>query len=100
MKKLLVIGMLLLVPQLAAAKVYMCVDPATGKTSFTDKACESRGQGVEVRVDTSNLDSGSRYQKQAKRKTWASEADSRKNGLDYNAERRALYNIRATASTH
>lgn len=100
MKKLFTIAVLLLLPQLAVAKVYMCVDPATGKTSFTDKACETREQGEEVRVDASNLDSGSRYQKRAERKIWVSDADTRKTGLDYNEERRALYGVRATASTN
>ena len=32
---------LLLVPQLVLARVYMCLDPATGKTSFSDTGCKS-----------------------------------------------------------
>ena len=100
MKKLLVIATLLLLPQLALAKVYMCVDPVTSKTSFTDKACGTTAEGEEVRVDATNLDSGTRYRKRAERKTWLSEADDRKNGLEYNEERRALYHIDATVSTN
>jgi len=98
MKKLIAVGALLLLPQIAAAKVYMCVDPSTGKTSFTDKACDAHVAGEEVRVKAANLESGSRYHKQAKRKTWNSERDERKTGLEYNQERRDLYKV--TASTN
>jgi hypothetical protein len=91
MKNLMVISLLLLLPQVAAAKVYMCVDHVTGKTSFTDKACEVAGTREEVRVDPANLDSGSRYARPSKPKTWRSEADTRKTGADYNADRRSLY---------
>jgi Domain of unknown function (DUF4124) len=100
MKRLIAIGTLVLVPQIAVAKVYMCVDPSTGKTSFTDKACDVQATKEEVRVDAANLDSGSRYKKGAKRGHWNSDRDERKTGLDYNAERRALYGTRATASTN
>lgn len=99
-KKIILLAALLLAPQLAAAKVYMCVDPATGKTSFTDKACDAHEPGEEVRVEAANLESGSRYQKSAGRKTWNSERDERKTGVDYNTERRALYRSSATASTN
>ncbi len=99
MKRLMVITLLLLVPQLATARVYMCVDQATGRTSFTDKACETASVREEVRVDTANLDSGKSYAAPAKRKTWRSQADTRKTGADYNAERRSLYQNKATAST-
>jgi len=99
MKQMMVIALLLLVPQLAAARVYMCVDQATGQTSFTDKACDAAGSREEVRVEAANLDSGKRYAAPAKRKTWRSQADTRKSGVDYNAERRALYQNKATAST-
>ena len=99
MKQLIVIVLLLAVPQFAAARVYMCVDQATGETSFTDKACEKASVREEVRVNTSNLDSGRNYAKPAKQKTWRSQADVRKSGLDYNAERRSLYESKATAST-
>jgi hypothetical protein len=76
----------------------MCVDPDTGKTSFTDKACETASIREEVRVDPANLDSGSRYGARAKQKTWRSQSDTRKTGADYNAERRGIYEGKATAS--
>ena len=99
MIKHIVIAALLVVPQLASARVYMCVDHATGKTSFTDKACETASMREEVRVDPANLDSGKRYQKAPKPKTWRSEAETRKTGADYTADRRAIFESKTTAST-
>ena len=98
MNHLIVIALLLVIPQLAAAKVYMCTDHATGATSFTDKACETVSSREEVRVDPANLDSGSRYVAPTKQKTWRSQADKRKTGVDYNDERRSIYENKATAS--
>ena len=98
MKKLVFTTLLLLVSQLAAARVYMCVDHATGQTSFTDQACDTASVREEVRVPTANLDSGQHYAAPAKRKTWRSQADIRKTGTDYNAERRSLYEGKATAA--
>ena len=97
MKMLLCV--LLLIPQLASARVYMCVDQATGKTSFTDKACEKTASRAEVRVDSTNLDSGSRSGKHSASRTWVSQRDTRKSGEDYNAQRSELHNSNATAST-
>lgn len=96
MKVLLLL--LLLVPQLAAARVYMCVDPETGKTSFTDKACEKSASAEEVRVSSTNLDSGSRSARADASKTWNSQRDTRKTGIDYNTQRRDTYMNNATAS--
>lgn len=89
---------LLLIPQLAMAKVYMCVDAATGATSFTDTACNRAANVEEVRVDPTNLDSGERYKKAPREKTWNSEREVRKSGKDYNAEHRSLYDNSATAT--
>jgi hypothetical protein len=97
MKILLLV--LLLVPQLAAAKVYMCVDPATGKTSFTDKACAKAASREEVRVEATNLDLGSRSGRGGAAKTWTSDRETRKTGIDYNAQRRGIYENNATVST-
>ena len=98
MKKLVFTALLLLVPQLAAARVYMCVDDATGQTIFTDQACDTASRREEVRVPTSNLDSGQNYAEPSAQKTWRSEADTRKTGTDYNAEQRRLYESNATAA--
>jgi hypothetical protein len=99
MNRLIVIALLMLVPQLAAARVYMCVDEATGKTSFTDKACETASTREEVRVDSVNLNSGNRYTRRSKQKTWRSQTDTRKSGADFNAQRRELYENKASAAT-
>ena len=100
MKRIIVIAVVLLLPQVASARVYMCVDHVTGATSFTDKACETVSSREEVKVDAANLDSGGRYQAAAKKKTWRSQQDKRKTGMDYNAERRSIYENAATASSH
>jgi len=96
MKILLLV--LLLVPQLAAARVYMCVDPQTGKTSFTDKACDKATSREEVRVSSTNLGSGSRSARSGSSKTWNSQRDTRKTGNDYNTQRRDMYKNNPTAS--
>jgi hypothetical protein len=86
--------LLLLLPALASAQVYMCVNPVTGKTSFTDRACNVDGSGIgeEVKVGAPNLDSGQRDRKPAaQEKLWNSERDLRKTGRDYNAERRVQH---------
>jgi hypothetical protein len=99
MKKLVVILVILLAPQLASARVYMCVDPETGKTSFTDGGCtRTAAAGEEVRVERANLTTGDRYGREARRKTWRSQDDTRKSGLEYNAERREIYENSATAA--
>lgn len=98
MNRLLVIALLLLAPQLAVARVYMCVDQATGEATFTDKACDTASSREEVRVENTKLVSSKSYTPPAKRKTWRSQADTRKSGIEYNAERRNLYQNKATAS--
>jgi Domain of unknown function (DUF4124) len=92
-------ALLLLLPQFAVARVYMCVDRASGQTSFTDKACDSANVGEEVRVQAANLNPGQSTQAPAKPKTWRSQADTRKTGTEYSAERRSMYENRATAGT-
>ena len=98
MKTFVVLVLLLLAPQFAAAKVYMCVDKETGEASFTDRACVTSTVREEVRVRAANLDSGKNSARQPKAKTWRSQADTRKTGMDYNTERRSLYAEKATAS--
>lgn len=88
MRTLLLI--VLLLPQLAMARVFMCVDPATGDTSFSDTGCSASASQEEVRVQDTNVDSGRATAGVASRKSWVSERDTRKTGLDYSAERRSL----------
>jgi len=100
MNRLSVIALLLLVPQFAAARVYMCVDQDTGATSFTDKACETASTREEVRIDPVNLGSGARYTHRPRNKTWRSQTDTRKSGADFNAQHRSLNESKATTSTN
>lgn len=67
------VAITLLLPQVSAAGVYLCVDPATGKKTFTDRACPSAGKGTKVRVEPTNFGEGI-----AKRKpngTWSADKD-------------------------
>lgn len=90
---------LLLLPQLAAARVFMCVDEATGRTSFSDKGCQTTASQEEVRVEASNVFSGSRTAEAPAPKAWVSDRDTRKTGRDYSAEKSSLLEHKATAST-
>ncbi|MCB1676100.1 MAG: DUF4124 domain-containing protein [Halioglobus sp.] len=93
-----VLSMFLLLPQLAGAGVYMCVDPASGKTTFTDVACRNNAAAEEeVKVQSTNLASGRRSARPAAAGTWRSDRDTRKSGMDYNRERGGLYDNEATA---
>ena len=59
--KIVLVLLLLLGPQLAAAKIYLCRDAVSGETTFTDVACEqSLASREEVRVQPTNVDSGQR----------------------------------------
>jgi Domain of unknown function (DUF4124) len=101
MKAPLILMVLLLAPQLAAAKVYMCVDPNTGKTSFTDKGCETVAFQEEVRVGAVNSASGKRSSGGKTNKAWNSERETRKSGIEYNEQRKRERRNNATASvTH
>lgn len=92
-----VLLLLLLIPQLALARIYMCVDPASGKTLFTDQACASGDTPEEIRVQTTNLDTGENNRKPPPTKIWNSDRDQRKTGLDYTGRRGELYKNKATA---
>jgi Domain of unknown function (DUF4124) len=89
---------LLLLPQLAAAGVFMCVDQATGETSFSDRGCATGAVQDEVKVDATNVFSGNRTAGAPTRKTWVSDRDTRKTGRDYTAENSGLLRNKATAS--
>ena len=73
----------LLVPQLAAAGVYLCVDPETGKKTFTDRACEQRTSGEGVRVDPVNF-GGAAYRAPAgeHKQVWRSQQAVAKSGRE------------------
>jgi len=90
--------LLFLIPQLAMARVYMCVDEASGQTTFTDKGCHTSAKQAEVRVPASNVDSGANTAEEPEQQTWVSDRDTRKTGRDYSAERRRLAQGSTTAS--
>ncbi len=99
MKNILLILLLIPLSQAASARVYMCVDPQTGATSFTDKACQKATPGEEVRVDSANSSSGRAGRSgPGGPKVWNSNRDQRKTGRDFNDERRRLYGEKATAA--
>lgn len=64
----------LLIPQLASAGVYMCVDPVTGKKTFTDRACPTAAKGTKVRVQATNFGRGVKNTEETG--TWRSERDT------------------------
>ena len=70
----IVLCMMLCLPGIASAKVYMCVDPATGEKTFTDKACETKVSGEKLNVKPHNFgDSGHRSQGSSGAKAWSSQ---------------------------
>ncbi|TXS95358.1 DUF4124 domain-containing protein [Parahaliea maris] len=77
--RMTVIG-LLLSASVAQAKVYKCVDPATGKTTFTDVACASnKASDDQVRVKPQNFGaSGHRSQASSQQRVWRSQDPSRR----------------------
>lgn len=95
---LLVVALPLFLSQGATAGVFMCKDPATGRTIFTDKGCDSYATREEVRVDPTNVDSGARTATKAEPKTWKSDHDSRQTGRDINQEYKARAQNRIAGS--
>ena len=90
--------LLLLLPQLVSAKVYICVDEVSGKKSFTDKGCETAASRAEVKVPPTNVNSGSReaVSTSTRQSAWISDRDTRKTGRDYSAEKRRVAEISPT----
>lgn len=90
--------LLLMVPQLASAKVYMCVDEITGKKTFTDKGCQTTASREEVKVPATNANSGSREagSTSTRQSAWLSHRDTRKTGRDYSAEKRRVAEVSPT----
>jgi hypothetical protein len=69
----------LLIPQLSSAEVFMCVDPATGKKTFTAKACPTAGERKKVKVQPTNFGSGTQNRTAG---TWSSDKDRSVSGRD------------------
>ena len=96
MKQLLVILLIVMFPLAARAEMYMCVDPQTGATSFTDTACKGAAAPQEIKVNAINP-GGARQtsQPRARDKAWRSQLDARKTGTDFNSERRTVYRAKS-----
>ena len=75
---IILLGSLALGPS-ALAGVYMCVDPDTGKKTFTDRACPSKGKGSKVKVETTNFGEGVANKRRANA-TWTSHIDTTVSG--------------------
>ena len=92
MKQLMVMLLIAMLPLAVRADMYMCVDPQTGATSFTDKACKGAASQQEIKVNAINP-GGVRQASQPRTqdKAWRSQVDARKTGTDFNSERRAIY---------
>ena len=92
---------MLLLPLVGRADLLMCVDPQTGATSFTDKACQVTASQQEIKVNTVNPGGSQQASRHPERnKAWRSQLDVRKTGTDFNSERRALYRSEASAPTN
>ncbi|MEH6585789.1 MAG: DUF4124 domain-containing protein [Halioglobus sp.] len=76
----LLLASTLLAPQLSSAEVFMCVDPDSGKKTFTDKACPNAGERTKVKVDPSNFGAGSKSAKNGG--AWSSDKDTGVSGQD------------------
>jgi hypothetical protein len=69
----------LLIPQISLAGVFMCTDPDTGEKTFTDRACETRTTGEQVRVEPTNFGGNGYRAPQGKyRGTWRSQQSTAK----------------------
>ena len=86
---------MLAAPLAVNAEVFMCVDPVTGKKSFTDRACPAAEPGQKVKVEPVNFGSGNA----AKRgeATWSSDRDTSRTGTgNLSAHQRRLNAARTT----
>jgi hypothetical protein len=95
--------LLLSLSPLIRAEIFVCVDPATGEKSFTDKACGSHGTGDEVRIKKGNFGAnGGTPDRNSGTKAWRSQDRSNvSTSKDYTGARRnidAAKNTEAVAS--
>ena len=81
--RVLLLTLFFLAPQVSLAGVYMCVDPQTGKKTFTDRACEQQNAGEKVRVDPVNF-GGAAYRAPASehKQAWRSQQTVAKSGRE------------------
>ena len=94
----IVLLVLLCLPGFSAAGVYMCVDPQTGKKTFTDKACKASKSGDKVDVKPHNFgDSGHRTPASPTSKAWSSQREEQDaDRTESTGHRRNIEKARAT----
>lgn len=69
---------MLLLPVGANAGVYVCVDPDTGKRTFTDKACPTKGTGSKLDVKPHNFGAnGHRGPGYSEQQAWKNQRSAR-----------------------
>jgi hypothetical protein len=103
MKKTVFIALLLaatlLAPPLSSAEVFMCVDPDSGKKTFTDKACPTVGERKKVKVQPTNFGQGSKPAHG--QGTWSSDRDTSISGTDnLDSHSRRVEEARTAGNTH
>lgn len=74
----LLLAALLSTPQFAAAEVFMCTDPVSGKKTFTDKACPTTGERKKVKIEPTNFGQGTKSN--YNQGTWSSDRDNSEAG--------------------
>jgi hypothetical protein len=91
----------LLSPAVASAGVFVCVDPATGKKTFTDKACETKAKGEKLDVKPQNFGgSGHRSGGSSGQQAWNSQREAKGTSTtQYTGHRGQVEKARSTAST-
>lgn len=90
----------ILVPQIATAGVFMCVDPVTGKKSFTDRACPKSETGTRVKVEPKNFGANGHSSAQPKgEKAWHSQLDTTVSGRNNYMEKTTAIREPAGPST-
>lgn len=95
----LLLATALMAPQLSSAEVFMCVDPDSGKKTFTDKACPTAGERKKVKVQPTNFGQGSKTA--YGQGTWSSDRDTTVSGRDnLNSHSRRVENARAAGSVN
>ena len=68
----------LLAPAVASAGVFVCVDPTTGKKTFTDKACSTKETGEKLNVKPHIFgDSGHRGSVASGQASWNSQREAK-----------------------
>ena len=91
----------LFIPQLASAGVYMCVDPVTGKKSFTDRACPKSEAGARVKVQPRNFgEFGHTGASDGLQKAWHKQRDTAVSGrANYDLHSKGIDGIASDART-